>query len=93
MKIKMFRKVLRQAERELERLTAFGTENGRVYRLRYPVGREWVYNLMFGKRLDIYENPRDEQFAIHKIASILWDRELREYWNKKVSAKTKGDAK
>lgn len=89
MKIKMFRKVLRQAERELERLTAFGTENGRVYRLRYPVGREWVYNWMFGKRLDIYGNPRDKQFAIHRIARILWDRELREYWNKKVNAKTK----
>lgn len=93
MKIKMFRKVLRQAEYELGRLSTFGTENGRVCRLGYPVGRAWVYDWMFDKRLDIYENPRDEQFAIHKIARILWDRELKEYWTRKVSAKAKGVTK
>lgn len=88
MKIKMFRKVLRQAERELGRLTAFGTENGRVYRLRYPVGQGWVYDWMFGMRLDIYGNPRDKRFAVHKIARILWERELKEYWTRKVNART-----
>lgn len=93
MKIKLFRKVLRQAEHELGMLSVFGTENGRVYRLRYPVGRDWVFDWMFGKRLDIYGNPRDEQFAIHRIARILWDRELREYWTRKVSVKAKGGAK
>lgn len=93
MKIKMIRKVLRQAKYELGRLSAFGTENGRVYRLRYPVGRDWVYDWMFGRRLDIYGNPRDEQFAIHKIARILWDRELKEYWTRKVGAKAEGGAK
>ena len=93
MKIKMFKKVLRQAEDELERLTAFGTENGRVYRLRCPIGREWVYDWMFGRRLDIYVNPRDRQFAIHKIARMLWKRELKEYWARKVSATKKGGKK
>jgi len=92
-RIKMFRKVLRQASYELGMLSAFGTENGRVYRLRYPVGRDWVYNWMFGRRLDIYGNLRDEQFAIHKIARILWVRELKEYWTRKVGAKAKGGAK
>ena len=53
MKIKMFRKVLQQAEYELGRLSAFGTENGRVYRLRYPVGRGWVYDWMFGVMVGI----------------------------------------
>ena len=93
MKIKMFRKVLQQAEDELGRLSVFGTENGRVYRLRYPIGREWVYNWMFGKRLDIYGNPRDEQLAIHRIDRILWDRELKEYWTRKVGAKAEGGGK
>ena len=87
MKIKIFRKVLRQAQYELERLSSFGTENGRVYRLRYPVGRAWVYDWMFGEWLDIYGNPRDRQFAIHRIARILWERELKEYWAMKVGAK------
>lgn len=93
MRIRLFRKVLRQAEHELERLSAFGTENGRVRRLRYPAGRDWVYDWMFCRRLDIYENPRDRQFAIHKIARILWGRELREYWTRKVGAKKEGGAK
>lgn len=93
MKTKMFRKVLQQAKYELGRLSAFGTENGRVYRLRYPHGRGWVYDWMFDMRLDIYGNPRDEQFAIHRIARILWDRELKEYWTRKVSANTKGETK
>ena len=92
MKIKLLRKVRRQAKYELGRLSAFGTKNGLVCRLRYPVGRAWVYDWMLGMRLDIYENPRDEQFAIHKIARILWDRELKEYWTRKVSAKAEGGA-
>lgn len=87
MKTKLFRKVLRQARYELEMLSAFGTENGRVYRLRYPVGRDWVYDWMLGRRLDIFGNPRDELFAIHKIARILWKRELKEYWARKLREK------
>lgn len=87
MKTKLLRKVLREASCELWRLTAFGIENGRIYRLRYPAGRDWVYDWMFGERLDIYGNSRDRQFAIHKIARILWRHELKDYWTKKVGAK------
>ena len=93
MKINIFRKDLRQAQNELGRLSAFGTENGRVYRLRYPSGRDWVYDWMFGERLDIYGNLRDEQLAVHRIARILWERELKEYWTMKVGAKKEGGAK
>lgn len=93
MKIKMFRKVLQQAKYELGRLSAFGIVNGRVYRLRYPTGCAWIYDWMFGQRLDIYGNLRDEQFAIHKIARILWEHELKEYWTRKVSAKAEEGAK
>ena len=87
MKTKLLRKVRRQASYELGRLTAFGIENGRVYRLRYPVGRDWVYDWMFGERIDIYGNLSDERFAIHKIARILWRHELKDYWTKKVGVK------
>lgn len=90
MKIRLYRKVLRQAKYELGRLTRFHTENGRVYGLCYPIGRDWVYEWMFGERLDIYGNPRDGQFAVHKIARILWKRELKEYWARKVSATKNG---
>lgn len=92
MKTKLFRKVLRQAKHELEKLSTFGTKNDRVCRLRYPTGRGWVYDWMLGRNLDIYGNPWDEQFAIHKIARILWKRELKEYWTRKVGVKTKGEA-
>ena len=83
MKTKLLRKVRREARFELGRLTAFGTENGRVFRLRYPIGRGWVYDWMFGKRLDIYGNIRDEFFAVCKIARILWRQELKAKWAKK----------
>lgn len=88
MKTKLLRKVRRQARYELQSLTAFGIENGRVYRLRYPIGRDWVYDWMFGMRIDIYGNSHDEFFAICKIARLLWQRELRNKY-----AKQKGGAK
>lgn len=89
MKTKLLRKVRRRAREELGRLSGFGTTNGRVSRLIYPIGRDWVYEWMFGEKLDIYGNLDDEQIVIHKIARILWRRELKEYWAKKSRCEVK----
>lgn len=84
MRVKLLRRVRREACYAVQEISALGTENGRVVRIRYPIGRTWVYEWMLGERIDIYESEEDRMFAICKIARILWRRELRDYWIKKI---------
>ena len=87
MKVKLFRRILREAKYIFEdKLTRFTTQYGRVIGLGYARDFNWAFDWMFRERLDYDE---DRHFMIHKIARLLWKRELRDMWKKKIKREAK----
>lgn len=72
------------------RLHKFETTNGEVTGIGHPTEYGWAFKWMLGERLD-YEKDRAE--IICKIARLLWKREKREYWRKKLRGESGSDEK
>lgn len=90
MKIKLLRKIRREA-RDIfdDEISRFETINGKVTCLRYNASYKWAVYWMFGERLDYRE---DRCKIVCKIARLLWKREKREFWYRKLRPAGKGGA-
>ena len=63
------------------KLKEFQTTNGKVTRIKNPIEYDWAFDWMLCERLDLV---KDRQKIVSKIARMLWKREKREYWTKKL---------
>ena len=89
MKVKLLRRIRREAEDIFDDILLFGTTNGEVTRIRYKESYRWAISWMLGKRLD-YQDDRVK--IVCKIARLLWKREKREFWHRKLRPAGKGGA-
>lgn len=63
------------------KLKEFSTTNGEVTSITNPIVYGWAFDWMLNERLDLV---KDRQKIVSKIARMLWKREKREYWTKKL---------
>ena len=63
------------------KLKEFSTTNGEVTSITHPIEYRWAFDWMLNERLDLV---KDRQKIVSKIARMLWKREKREYWTKKL---------
>ena len=90
MKVKLLCKIRREA-RDIfdDKISRFETTNGEVTRLCYDASYEWAVDWMFGEQLDYH---KDKGKIVCRIARLLWQREKREFWYRKLRLVGKGDA-
>ena len=85
MKTRLLKKVRNKARGILEdKLWRFKTSWGRVHGISFAHGYAWAFDWLMGERLDYYE---DMDKIIAKIARLLWKREEREYWRRRLLVK------
>ena len=63
------------------KLKEFSTTNGEVTSITNPIEYGWAFDWMLNERLDLV---KDRQKIVSKIARMLWKREKREHWTKKL---------
>ena len=85
MKTRLLKKVRKVARRIFKnKLRRFETTWGRVCGISFAHGYAWAFDWLMGERLDYYE---DMDKIIAKIARLLWKREEREYWRRRLLIK------
>ena len=90
MKVKLLRRIRREAQRIFDcKLTRFTTTNGEVTGLGYSEPYEWAFTWMLLQHLDY---NKDQSRIVHKIARMLWVRQEKDSWTRKLRPRNKGKA-